>query len=72
MLDARPFQSLPLRLLNPLVVPVSRAATNWDHATDVPAAIESRFEGSSVDSSNDGTVYVAVGRRPSTGDPSAD
>ena len=64
VLDARPFQSLPLRLLNPLVVPVSRAATNWDHATDVPAAIESRFEGLSVDSYNDGTVYVAVGRRP--------
>jgi demethylmenaquinone methyltransferase/2-methoxy-6-polyprenyl-1,4-benzoquinol methylase len=72
VLDARPFQSLPLRLLNPLVVPVSRAATNWDHATDVPATIESRFEDSSVDSYNDGTVYVAVGRRPSTGDPSAD
>ena len=72
VLDARPFQSLPLRLLNPLVVPVSRAATNWDHATDVPAAIESRFGGSSVDAYNDGTVYVAVGRRPSTDDSSAD
>jgi hypothetical protein len=54
------------------VVPVSRTATNWDHATDVPAAIESHFGGSSIDTYNDGTVYIAVGRRPSIGDPSAD
>ena len=64
VLDARPFQPLPLRPLNLIVVPVSRATTDWDPATDVPAAVGSRFEASSVDTHNGGTIYVATGRRP--------
>lgn len=63
-LDARPFQPLPLRVLNLLVVPVSRALTDWRPETDIPAEIETRFDEATVDSYNGGTIYVAVGRRP--------
>ena len=64
VLDARPFQPLPLRVLNPLVVPVLRVLTDWNHAADVPAAVEARFETATVESYNAGTIYVASAARP--------
>jgi demethylmenaquinone methyltransferase/2-methoxy-6-polyprenyl-1,4-benzoquinol methylase len=59
VLDARPFQPLPLRVLNPLVVPIMRWLTDWDHETDVPEAMASRFEATDVRGYNAGTIYVA-------------
>lgn len=64
VLDARPFQPLPLRVLNPLVVPVLRRLTDWDHETDVPAAMASRFESTDVRRYNAGTIYVASAGGP--------
>jgi demethylmenaquinone methyltransferase/2-methoxy-6-polyprenyl-1,4-benzoquinol methylase len=63
VLDARPFQGV-WRVLNPAVVPVLRVLTDWDHETDVPAAIESRFETATVRGYNAGTIYVASGTGP--------
>lgn len=64
VLDARPFQPLPLRILNPLVVPVLEALTDWDSETDIPAGIESHFESATVRGYNAGTIYVASAERP--------
>ncbi len=67
-LDARPFQPLPLRVLNPLVVPVLRVLTDWNHAADVPAAVEAHFETATVESYNAGTIYVVSGAGPRDND----
>lgn len=64
VLDARPFQPLPLRVLNPIVVPVLKRLTDWDADTDIPAAIETRFETARVSGYNGGTIYVASAEGP--------
>lgn len=64
VLDARPFQPLLLRALNPLVVPVLERLTDWDSETDVPAAIAARFEAATVRGYNAGTIYVASAEGP--------
>lgn len=64
VLDARPFQPLLLRALNPLVVPVLERLTDWDSETDVPAAIEARFEAATVQGYNAGTIYIASAEGP--------
>ncbi len=64
VLDARPFQDRPWSWLNPLVVPVLKRLTDWDHETDVPGAIESTFETATTRDYNGGTIYVASGSRP--------
>jgi demethylmenaquinone methyltransferase/2-methoxy-6-polyprenyl-1,4-benzoquinol methylase len=64
VLDARPFQPLPLSLLNPLVVPLFARLTDWDHETDVPGAVRERFESATVRGYNAGTIYVASGSGP--------
>jgi demethylmenaquinone methyltransferase/2-methoxy-6-polyprenyl-1,4-benzoquinol methylase len=61
--DARPFQSGPGRLLNPVVGRVSRAATNWHPDRDVPAALDARFADCRVETANAGTAFVAVAVR---------
>jgi ubiquinone/menaquinone biosynthesis C-methylase UbiE len=63
-LDARPFQGA-FSALNPIVVPVLARLTDWDHETDVPAAVDAAFDSSTVHSYQGGTIYVA-----SAGDPS--
>lgn len=67
VLDARPFQRAPLSLLNPLTNPAFEYLTDWRPAVDIPGAIDSTFETSSVDSYHFGSIYVAtgVGPRPS-------
>ena len=64
VLDARPFQHWPLRLLNLALVPLFRATTDWVPDADVPAAIERRFADVTVTNYTDGTLFVAAGRRP--------
>lgn len=67
VLDARPFQAWPWRLLNRVVVPVSAFATNWVPEVDLVDALEREFETVDVASFNAGSVYVACARTPVTG-----
>lgn len=64
VLDARPFQHGPWRALNPLVVPLSRLATDWHPETDPVAAMRERFPTVSADETTGGAVVVAVGEAP--------
>ncbi len=64
VLDARPFQRLPLSVLNPLVVPVFARLTDWDHETDIPAAVDGAFETHALRDYHGGSIYVATGSRP--------
>jgi demethylmenaquinone methyltransferase/2-methoxy-6-polyprenyl-1,4-benzoquinol methylase len=63
VLDARPFQHWPLRLLNRLLVPLFRATTDWTPEADLPGGIEARFGEATVSSYTDGTVFVARATR---------
>jgi demethylmenaquinone methyltransferase/2-methoxy-6-polyprenyl-1,4-benzoquinol methylase len=63
-LDARPFQGA-FSVLNPVVVPVLARLTDWDHETDVPAAVDAAFDSSTVHSYQGGTIYVATAGDPS-------
>ncbi|RXK51683.1 class I SAM-dependent methyltransferase [Halorientalis pallida] len=62
VLDARPFQSLPWRALNPVIVPLFRASTNWISESDVTAALERTFPTASVDDYYGGSIVAATGR----------
>ncbi|MFB6362308.1 MAG: class I SAM-dependent methyltransferase [Halobacteriales archaeon] len=62
VLDARPFQHWPWRLLNPLVVPLAKRLTNWFPSVDIPAALRRRFTSFSITEWQGGSVYVAVAR----------
>jgi len=66
VLDARPFQSLPWSLTNPLVVPILARLTDWDHETDIPAAIDERFEQATLSGYNGGNIYVSSASGPLT------
>lgn len=57
--DTRPFQSGPLRLLNPLIVPVSVRATDWRPDADVVGALDETFDAVDVAAYSAGSVYVA-------------
>jgi demethylmenaquinone methyltransferase/2-methoxy-6-polyprenyl-1,4-benzoquinol methylase len=61
LLDARPFQG-PLGPLNAVVVPVSRALTDWVPEVDLVGRLRATFEDVSVTDFNGGTVFVAVAR----------
>lgn len=62
VLDARPFQQWPWRVLNPLVVPIAEVATNWVPAVDLVAVLRDEFEDVTVSSFNAGSVIVACAR----------
>lgn len=62
VLDARPFQQWPWRLLNPLVVPISEYATNWVPAVDIVDVLRDEFETVRVSSFNAGSIFVACAR----------
>nr|WP_233739890.1 methyltransferase domain-containing protein [Halovenus carboxidivorans] len=68
VLDARPFQRLPLSLSNPIVKPAFRALTDWRPEIDVPAAMDSAFEKATVEEYHLGSIYVARGERPTVTD----
>jgi demethylmenaquinone methyltransferase/2-methoxy-6-polyprenyl-1,4-benzoquinol methylase len=65
VLDAQPFQHLPWRLLNLVLVPVFERLTNWVPDVDVPAGITERFAETSVETYTDGTLFVASARNAS-------
>ena len=60
VLDARPFPTLPLAYLNPLVNPVSAWATEWHPERDVPRLQRERFDPVHVESFNGGSAFVAT------------
>lgn len=60
VLDARPFPTLPLAYLNPVVNPVSAWATEWHPDRDVPALLRERFDTVHVESFNGGSAFVAT------------
>ena len=63
VLDAQPFQHLPLTLLNFALVPLFRALTNWVPEVDLPEGITNRFDETDVTTYTDGTLFVAHARR---------
>lgn len=63
VLDARPFRRWPLRALNAVVIPVSRATTNWVPEVDLTGAMREAFGNSEQRAFNGGTVFVASARR---------
>ena len=64
VLDARPFQRVPLSLLNPVAKPIFGWLTDWRPEVDVPGAIDAAFEGSTVRDHHFGSIYVASGVGP--------
>ena len=64
VLDARPFQEFPWTLLNPVVVPLSKWATNWFPDTDIPAQIADRFESTRIATFDGGVTFIATARKP--------
>lgn len=61
VLDAQPFQRLPLSLLNPVVKPVFARLTDWNPEIDIPGAIEATFETAAVRSYHGGSIYIVHG-----------
>jgi len=59
VLDAQPFQWPPLRLLNPVLVPAFRAATDWVPEVDLVDALEEAFDTAAVETFNAGSIFVA-------------
>lgn len=68
VLDARPFQQWPWRLLNGLVVPVSERATNWVPEVDIAGVLRREFDTVEVSTFNGGSIFIACAR---TGDTEA-
>lgn len=62
VLDARPFQQWPWRLLNGIVVPVADRATNWVPQVDLVAALRREFETVEVATFNAGSMFIACAR----------
>lgn len=63
VLDAQPYQKGPGRLLNPLVNRLSAWLTNWQPDLDVPGLVEGVFDETRTETFNDGTFFIAVGRK---------
>lgn len=63
ILDARSFQTAPLRWLNPLLEGVSAYITNWYPEAPIIQSIEATFATVSIDTFHDGTVYVVTGQK---------
>ena len=66
VLDAQPFQAFPWTLLNPVVVPLAKWATNWFPDTDIPAGIDDRFESARIVTFDGGVTFVATARKPAS------
>ena len=63
VLDACPFQDPPWTLLNPVVVPLSEATTNWFPDESIPDALDARFGSVIMTDFNGGTIFVATARK---------
>jgi|GEM_PF-1407085 len=59
VLDAQPFQWLPLRALNPLLVPVFERTTNWVPGVDLLGTLAESFDDLTVSTFNAGSIVVA-------------
>ncbi|MGN8217065.1 class I SAM-dependent methyltransferase [Halococcus morrhuae DSM 1307] len=69
VLDAQPFQQFPWTLLNPVIVPLAKWATNWFPDTDVPAQIADRFASTRIATFDGGVTFIAIARKSErTGD----
>lgn len=64
VLDAQPFQEFPWTLLNPVIVPLSKYATNWFPEENIPAVLDARFVSTTATSFNGGTIFIAAARKP--------
>jgi demethylmenaquinone methyltransferase/2-methoxy-6-polyprenyl-1,4-benzoquinol methylase len=62
ILDAQPFQERPWTLLNSVIVPLSKYATNWFPEEPIPRALDARFDSTTVTAFNAGTVFIAAAR----------
>jgi len=63
VLDARSFQSAPLRWLNPLLEGVSAYITNWYPEAPIIQSVRATFAAVAVETFHAGTVYVATGTK---------
>lgn len=66
VLDARPFQHWPWRVLNPLVVPLAKRLTNWFPTVDIPALLNRRFDATTLWDHHGGSIYIARARKGDT------
>lgn len=66
VLDARPFQQWPWRVLNPLVVPLAERLTNWFPTVDIPALLNRRFDATTLWDHHGGSIYIARARKGDT------
>ena len=64
VLDAQPFQEFPWTLLNPVIVPLSKYATNWFPEENITTALDGRFVSTTVTAFNGGTIFIAAARKP--------
>ena len=69
VLDAQPFQEFPWMVLNPVIVPLSKYATNWFPEENILNALDSRFGTTRVTEFNGGTIFIATARKPTQKDP---
>lgn len=60
VLDARSFQTVPLRWLNPLIEGISAYATNWYPDAPIVQSVEETFLQVSVETFHQGTIYVVT------------
>jgi demethylmenaquinone methyltransferase/2-methoxy-6-polyprenyl-1,4-benzoquinol methylase len=63
ILDARSFQTPPLRWLNPLLEGVSAYSTNWYPDAPIVPSVRERFAAASIETFHGGTVYVVTGKK---------
>lgn len=62
VLDARPFEQWPWRIVNPIIVSVGSYATNWLPQVDLLAVLDRAFESVDVTTFNAGSIFVACAR----------
>lgn len=60
VLDAQSLQEFPWRLLNRIVVPISRRMTNWVTDVDIPDGLEDVFVEVAVETFTAGAIFIAV------------
>jgi demethylmenaquinone methyltransferase/2-methoxy-6-polyprenyl-1,4-benzoquinol methylase len=63
VLDARSFQTAPLRWLNPLIEGVSAYITNWYPEVPIVQSVEDMFVKVSIETFHGGTVYVVTAKK---------
>lgn len=62
VLDARPFEQWPWRIVNPIIISLGSHATNWLPQIDLVAVLDREFESVDVTTFNAGSIFVACAR----------